>query len=80
MLHTSDMKYKYMKRTEVLMPSLLAFVTCEGKKVKVTIQSFLLHLSRSVYFVTILQLLNNGAHINCVIIFKCTPPPFLLGG
>ena len=69
-----------MKGTEMLMPSLLAFVACEGKNIKVTIQSFQLHLSRSVYFVTILQLLHNGAHINCVIIFKCTPPPFLLGG
>ena len=53
-LHTSDMKYKYMKSTKVLMPSLLAFVACEGKKVKVTIQSFLLQLSRRVYFVTYL--------------------------
>ena len=35
-------------------------------KVKVTIQSFLLHLSRSVYFVTYLS----TAYINCVIIFK----------
>ena len=53
-LHTSDMKYKYMKSTKVLMPSLLAFVACEGKKVKVAIQSFLLQLSRRVYFVTYL--------------------------
>ena len=69
-----------MKGNEVLMPSLLAFVACEVKNVKVTIQSFLLHLSRNVYFLTILQLLHNRAHVNCVILFKCTPPPFLLGG
>ena len=30
-LHTSDMKYKYMKSTLVLMPPLLAFVACESK-------------------------------------------------
>ena len=48
-------------------------------KIEVTIQSFLLHLSRSVYFVTYLS----TAHINCVIIFKFNQAsscaPFLLG-
>ena len=64
-LHKYDMKYKYMKSVYVAMLSLLGFVAC------VNIQSFLLHLSRDVYFVTyFLQLLNNGAQINCVIIFK----------
>ena len=51
-LHTSDMKHKYMKSTEVVMPSLLAFGLL---KVKVTIKSFLFHFSRSVYFMTYLS-------------------------
>ena len=39
-------------------------------KVKVTIRSFLLHLSKASISWHIFQLLNNGAPINCVIIFK----------
>ena len=46
MLHTFDMKYKYMKSTQVLIPLLSGFV--------VTLQSFQLHLSRNVRFETYL--------------------------
>ena len=39
-------------------------------KVKVTLQSFLLHLLRCFYFLYLAFFLNNGVHNNCIIIFK----------
>ena len=41
-LHTSDMKYKYMKSTCVVMLSLWGFVTCESKS-NYTIFSILIY-------------------------------------
>ena len=63
-LHTSHMKYKCTKSR------CRHFWDLWLVKVKVTTQCFLLHLPRTVYIMTYFELLNNGAHINCVITFK----------
>ena len=60
-LYASDMKYKYMKNTYVVMLSLSGFLVCESKSNYTIFSSISWH---------IFQLLNNGAHINCVIIFR----------
>ena len=60
-LYTSDMKYEYMKNTYVVMLSLSGFLVCESKSNYTIFSSISWH---------IFQLLNNGAHIDCVIIFR----------
>ena len=64
-LHTSDIKYKYMKSTYMVMLLLLGFVACESKS-NYTIFSTSLIKKRLYIF----HFLDNGAHITCVIIFK----------
>ena len=63
-LNTSDMKHKYMKSTSVVMLSLLGFVAYESKSNYKIFSTSLIkkRLFRDISF----QLLNNGAHINCV--------------